>query len=147
MQFDCEVPGLPQAQGSKRVVNGRMIDASPALRPWRDSVTWGVKQALPQDWPLTWAYEVKLLFRFLRPKGHSKPKGGLTRSAPLHKTTRPDLDKLERAVLDACTDAGAWRDDCQVVRIISEKAYSTEPGVLMRVTAWPDSLLQKERDA
>jgi hypothetical protein len=35
-----------------------------------------------------------------------------------------DLDKLERCVLDGLTRAGVYRDDAQVVRIMSSKAFA-----------------------
>lgn len=40
------------------------------------------------------------------------------------KTTRPDLDNLMKLVLDAATDAGAWRDDALIVDISASKAIT-----------------------
>lgn len=37
------------------------------------------------------------------------------------KTTRPDLDNLMKLILDAATDAGAWRDDALIVEIAALK--------------------------
>jgi len=41
----------------------------------------------------------------------------------LFKITKPDLDNLEKAVLDALTDAGAFRDDAQVVMVAKAKFW------------------------
>lgn len=38
--------------------------------------------------------------------------------------TKPDLDKLERATLDALTGL-AWDDDSRVVRVVKEKRFAT----------------------
>lgn len=44
VQFD--VLGVPAAQGSKRHVgNGRMVESSKALHPWRDSVAAAARDA------------------------------------------------------------------------------------------------------
>ena len=70
-------------------------------------------------------------FRFPRPSGHFG-KRGLRPSAPPTMFRRPDLDKLVRAILDALTDAGAFRDDAQVDEIRARKRYCTDgesPGV------------------
>jgi Holliday junction resolvase RusA-like endonuclease len=44
-------------------------------------------------------------------------------SAPLHPATRPDVDKLIRAVLDALTMSGAIKDDGRVVTLAAVKTY------------------------
>jgi len=46
---------------------------------------------------------------------------------------RPDLDKLERAIGDALTDAGVWVDDGQVVNSHTQKWYAETPGVHITV--------------
>lgn len=68
---------------------------------------------------------VLLTFRLRRPKGHWGKKG-LSPKAPAYPFTRPDVDKLERAVLDALTGV-AFADDCQVCEVIKSKVYA-DPG-------------------
>jgi crossover junction endodeoxyribonuclease RusA len=46
---------------------------------------------------------------------------------------RPDLDKLVRAVLDALSEAGVWRDDAQVVSVVARKAYGSAPGLTVEI--------------
>jgi Holliday junction resolvase RusA-like endonuclease len=60
-------------------------------------------------------------------------------SAPRYHIIAPDLDKLQRAILDGFTDAGVWRDDSQVVRIRATKQYAPtfndqQSGAAVRVT-------------
>jgi Holliday junction resolvase RusA-like endonuclease len=89
---------------------------------------------------------VSLVFTFTRPKYHFN-KHGIRPGAPLFKQTKPDLDKLCRAVLDALTESGVLRDDCLVVSLIASKLYGENPGVLVRVTSQSEAVeIEKESD-
>lgn len=120
------VAGEAKPQGSKRgfvTKSGRvaMVEmAGNPLKQWRTAISWKMKgEAAKAGWELTDApVSVKLTFELKRPKKPKHPMPG----------TRPDLDKLTRAVLDALTDTGViWRDDSQVVRVLAEKKYA-RPG-------------------
>lgn len=87
--------------------------------------------------PLT----VTLTFILPRPANHlltsKKSMGQVSPSAPPLPIGKPDLDKLCRAVLDALTDAGVWRDDSQVASLCAHKVYATageRPGCVIEVT-------------
>lgn len=127
------VLGTPQPQGSKRVYNGRPIDSNAkTLRPWRQAVTAAANQALldhREPWPHTAPMAVTVEFRFPRLKAHYTTRGQVKPGAPKRKPTRPDIDKLARAALDAFTDAGVWADDAQVVDLAATKTYGREPGL------------------
>ena len=69
-------------------------------------------------------------FYLPRPKSHFT-KRGVRLSAPWWPVTKPDLDKLTRALLDALTDAGIWRDDSQAVELHAEKIYHDQAGHLL----------------
>lgn len=127
------VPGIPRPQGSKRHVgNGVMVESSKGLKDWRHAVTqaaWTYRLEHPAiDVPVS----LRCDFYLPRPKAHYaadgtvKPRYALTRPG-----TRPDGSKLIRAVEDAITDAGLWRDDSLVVSGRWEKWYAdgTGPGV------------------
>jgi len=114
--LDVFVPGRPAPQGSKRHVgNGIMIESSKALPAWREAVRWTAVQA--------WSYQkppidgpVLLTLEFVLPRPLSTPK---RRTPPA--TKKPDTSKLIRAVEDALTDAGVWRDDSLVVDLHATK--------------------------
>lgn len=75
--------------------------------------------------------EVVIEFFMPRPKNHygtGRNAGKLKPSAPEWCTTKPDTDKLERAVLDALTKAGVYGDDGQVAKLGSTKRYAPERG-------------------
>jgi Holliday junction resolvase RusA-like endonuclease len=69
-------------------------------------------------------------FVFSRPKSHMR-KSGLAADAP--RLPRPDIDNLEKAVLDALNGV-AWKDDTQVARVVKEKTYGTEGRTTVRIT-------------
>jgi crossover junction endodeoxyribonuclease RusA len=123
------VAGIPAPQGSKRHVgNGRMIESSKAVGPWREAVRAETARIMVS--PFYSPVKIALFFRFPRPKSHFRTGRNahlLCASAPAYPATKPDLDKLARAVLDGLTDGGAWQDDAQVVAIAAAKEYAS-PG-------------------
>lgn len=130
------VPGVPAPQGSKRHVgNGRMIESSRHVKPWRESIRSAALDAMGDNWtPHTDAVSLMATFRMPRPKGHygtGRNELLLRPSAPRQHIVKPDLDKLLRAVLDALTSAGVWRDDSQVTTIDAAKVYANDgrPGL------------------
>lgn len=126
------VLGLPASQGSKtpgapvRTKTGRifvpMREASKKkLDPWRMDV----KHAFMRDGlPLRQfgAHAIMLQVEFIMTRPASHPKRGKTRPA----TKRPDLDKLTRAIKDAITSAGVYKDDSQVVEMHVRKRLAEE---------------------
>ena len=77
--------------------------------------------------------DVTLTFRMPRPKSHywtGRRAHELRPDAPTWHTSRPDVDKLTRAVLDALSGVW-WVDDSQVAMVTASKAYSDDgaPGV------------------
>ena len=65
-----------------------------------------------------------LLFAFAQPKGRKRQ----------FKISKPDLDNLEKAVMDALTDAGVWCDDAQVVEKHSTKVYGATDATSIFIT-------------
>ena len=82
-------------------------------------------------------FEVHMVFYFARSKAAVK------RSQPY---TKPDLDKLQRAALDAMSKL-VFHDDAQVARIVVEKRYADathDIGTWIRVRALPATLRELE---
>ena len=133
--FSWKTIGIPAPQGSKRHVGmGRMIESCKALKPWREQIIAETRlnALVPQG--LDEAVALSLVFLFPRPKGHFNSKGQVKPSAPEHKTTKPDIDKLARAVLDSLTLAGVFRDDALVYSLTLQKRYcigQEAPGVMI----------------
>lgn len=79
---------------------------------------------------------VSMVFGFIRPL-RTTVEGN--EHAPIAKTTAGDLDKLIRNVLDALTEAGVYRDDCQVTNVQATKCY-VAPGEVAHtlIEVWED---------
>lgn len=123
------VAGIPVPQGSKTayVVKGRAVlaDANKKkLKPWRLEVTRLARASWLDRAQLAGPVRLDVVFVFERPVS-------VKRRLP---SVAPDLDKLVRAIGDGVTDAGIWKDDGQVVRIVAEKVYGAAPGVHVSVS-------------
>lgn len=118
------VNGTPIPQGSKNHVgNGRLIESAAGLPHWRALIANTAHAA--HRGLMTAPYAVDLEFVMPRPK--STPKNRPTPPA----IKRPDIDKLERAVLDALTDVW-FADDAQVIEVHKTKRiaeHGEQPGV------------------
>jgi Holliday junction resolvase RusA-like endonuclease len=135
------VRGIPAPQGSKRHVgNGRMIESSKAVGPWREAVRATTQTRMYARPPLSGPVAVRAWFWLPRPNGHYRTGRNahlLRDAAPLRPFGKPDLDKLVRAVLDGLTDGGAWKDDGQVVELTARKLYvlpGLTPGAKIEIT-------------
>jgi crossover junction endodeoxyribonuclease RusA len=99
-------------------------------------------------YPRPAAVVVQVVFAFPRPVGHlglgrnaGKPKP----SAPDYPAVKPDIDKLERAVLDGLTAGGAWTDDAQVVSCLTVKDYA-DAGAVTGCDIWIKAAKPKHRE-
>jgi crossover junction endodeoxyribonuclease RusA len=136
-----DVLGNPAPQGSKRAIVNRytgkaaMVEDSSRTKPWRADVREAALHAWDIGEPFAEAIRIDLTFRFLRPMGHYGARG-LRGSAPAAKVTKPDVDKLARAVLDAIKGV-VYRDDAQVVELHVRKRWvlgGEAPGCLVAVS-------------
>lgn len=137
------VNGTPAPQGSKRHVGGgRMVEMSKAVGPWREAVRHEASMVLmgagpPCELPVS----VTVVFILRRPKSHygsGQNANTVKLSAPPYPATRPDVDKLARAVLDGLVMGGVMADDSQVVSLNCAKVYASNgeaPGALIEVEA------------
>jgi crossover junction endodeoxyribonuclease RusA len=135
------VNGTPAPQGSKRYVgNGRMIESSKAVGPWREAIRREAQRALDgsaDGWDIS-ALDVSLTFILPRPKAHygtGRNTGTVKYTAPARPASKPDLDKLVRAALDGLTAGGVWRDDAQVAVLSARKVYANgePPGAIIEI--------------
>lgn len=122
------VSGIPAPQGSKNVYNGRLVESSKKVGPWRAAVSQAVAatfQATGNGDMFTDPVEIWVTFYLPRPRTVKR----LLPSIP------PDLDKLERGLFDALTIAGVWSDDSLVVKSHATKLYDDghEPGAVIAI--------------
>lgn len=111
--------GDPAPQGSKRYVgNGRFIEASSKLKPWRSAVADAVFMEYIKsgdERPFTEPVIVYVTFYLPRPKTVKR----------LWPSIAPDLDKLCRSLGDGMSvDADLLNDDSLIVGWRATKVYS-----------------------
>ncbi|NCW70119.1 MAG: RusA family crossover junction endodeoxyribonuclease [Marivivens sp.] len=120
------VEGMPIPQGSKSIMRGRLIDSNKKLKPWRKDVGHVVSSIMHTHGLSTIDGPVLLdcVFVFPRPNSHFAKSGLLRSNAPDFYTKKPDLDKLARAIGDACSiDAPLLKDDSQIMKLTCTKRY------------------------
>lgn len=115
-----DVVGRPEPKGSMRafVRGGRAVVTSdnPRLKAWQTTVTHAAAAGRVHVEFVDEPVAIQLGFRLPRPKALPK-----RRDTP--HTSRPDIDKLTRAVLDALTGE-IWADDSQVAYLHVTKRYA-----------------------
>lgn len=132
------VPGIPKPGGSKKAFvirsgprKGLPVVTEAAGQPnkdWKASVAQKAFNSVCAPFESTHSIAVAVVFYMPRPKGHFKVNGLLKSNAPNRPTTKPDIDKLMRPVLDAVKGI-LWHDDSQVVEMIARKYYADKtPG-------------------
>ena len=119
------VPGDPVAQPRHKVsIRGKKpvayIPDDHAVHGYKQAIQLAGKVAMAGQAPVDGPVLVTVLFRFARPKSHSKA----ARADDNH-AQKPDLDNLCKAVLDALNGI-CWADDSQVCQIRASKAWRTE---------------------
>lgn len=151
------VHGLPVGQGSKvKLAHGAMVDDNAKrLRPWRATVSAAAQQAMEvagvRELPMFARgvpVHIAMVFTFGRPAAHfgtGRNATVLKPSAPAEHIGPPDVDKAQRAILDAMTDAGVVHDDRQFTRVVeAARVYPGGhrdalmiPGAVLRMWAVP----------
>ena len=135
------VPGLPVAQPRPRAVSfaghARMYNPGTSST-WKACVIHAL-QGLAGTFPTGVPLRCDLTFYLPRPKGHfgsGKNADTLKASAPARPTGKPDRDNLDKAVCDAITAAGVWRDDSQVTSGTIRKrwCHGWQPGCQITIT-------------
>jgi crossover junction endodeoxyribonuclease RusA len=142
------VHGRPQPQGSTKAFIPKgwkraiITTDNKNLKPWRQDVASEAMAAMSKAGAKLSeeAIHVEVAFFFLRPKSVNK--------SVIHKTTKPDIDKLERGILDGLTGI-CFRDDSQVVSCIASKGFcdsNERAEIEVRVvTAEPGNVQQRNR--
>lgn len=121
------IVGVPPTQGDKFTVAGRVIEQKDRrIQAWRRMIATAIRTC---DWqPLMHGpIHVKLTFLLPRPARHygtGRNQNALKPGRPSWCPTKPDADKLARAVLDGLTKCGAIGDDAQIAVLEVTKRYS-----------------------
>jgi crossover junction endodeoxyribonuclease RusA len=128
MRLEFTVPGNPVPQGSPRAFSakdrrtGKMrahiaLDSA-KLKRWRGVVAHAAQKAMTKRLPFDHPVKVTVQFVFPRPKSIKKH--------VRFKRSKPDLDKLCRALGDSLTQAAVVTDDSRIAVWVASKFYGPE---------------------
>lgn len=137
-QLTFFVGGEPRPQARPRLYKGRVYSPK---SDWRKLVESHAYEQIMRRNNLTFrgAIDVDVVYYFKRPAIHfrsGKSAHLMKDDAPLKCTNRYDLDNLNKAILDAMTDAQLIEDDRFVVALCSSKIWENhlfEQGVSIRI--------------
>jgi Holliday junction resolvase RusA-like endonuclease len=142
MRISFTVAGDPVAQPRQRhrlikAQDGREFvhNYTPADSPvtgWKEAIYVEAERHKPHA-PFEGPIRCALEFMMRRPKCHYDAKGCVRANAPKYRDSKPDVDNLAKAVLDALTRIGFWRDDAQIAELWLTKRYANK---------WPDGNME-----
>jgi Holliday junction resolvase RusA-like endonuclease len=137
------VPGVPKGQPRVKAFARKMgakfvarVFTPGTAEEWKGQIAIISKTLLPAE-PLALALHLRLTFYFPRPKKHFGTGSKATQQrvdAPHYHTGTPDADNAAKAVMDALTVLGMWKDDGQVAKLSVTKFYSADPGCLIEIS-------------
>ena len=137
------VHGVPTPQGSKSawvnpktgravIIDGGTTKTQKAHKTWRRTVHEATQTWIAENEPwLSLDEPVKVRLHFLMPPITTQP------NRVMH-ATKPDVDKLVRAVFDSLTSAGLVRDDSRFCTLEAIKEYAeceADAGCLVSIFA------------
>ena len=128
MTLAFTVYGVAMSKGNHRAVQPKgmkfpvITETNRSVASWQQLVAEGASRAiaqLPEGERVLLASGVRVTIAYYLPR----PKKFHKRGVFVHHATKPDVDRLQRAILDALT-AVAYHDDKQVTEIIAGKYYA-----------------------
>jgi Holliday junction resolvase RusA-like endonuclease len=138
LRFDIE----PRAKQSYRTTKTGISYQPKSVTNYAKAISLMARQQLGAGHDLLdGQIRVQIEFRFALPK--SAPKHDrieIDNGCLIHKTTKPDLDNLAKAVLDALNGI-VWVDDARICSLILTKTYGKKAEVLLCAYNFPDPLI------
>ena len=135
MSITFEVDGIPKGQPRPRAFSihgkARVYSANTA-EAWKSAIALAAKPHRPKA-PIECPVSVSISHFMPRPKSHYG-KRGLKENAPTVHASKPDVDNLLKAALDALTSIGYWRDDAQVWHTTVTKIYGDFSGATITIS-------------
>ena len=118
--LEMDPPTSTSQENKVAIVNGRMMHyKSKGAKQTFGILTAALKPFTPPT-PFDGPIRVTCCWKFRANKQH--PEG-------TWKTTRPDIDNLQKALYDVMTRLGYWKDDSMICCEIVSKMYSEQPGI------------------
>jgi Holliday junction resolvase RusA-like endonuclease len=117
--------GQPRARAVIRGKHAGVYDPGTA-DGWKSTVRLAAKDVWNGK-PLEGPVRLTIHANMPRPPAHVRANGLLKHWAPKWHTGKPDADNLAKAIMDALTAVGIWKDDTQVAVLLVTKRYANDP--------------------
>lgn len=121
-RYNLEINKRPFPKERPRLCGKRLVYTPIKTRNFENMIAYEWKRRY-KDLILKKAVKLDLLFCFKKAKSCKKD----------YHTQRPDIDNLEKAILDGLNKI-AFEDDCQVVEMKSQKVFSDVDKIVITVT-------------
>lgn len=124
--------GAPIAQKRPRIFkNGNKMIAWDPDSKLKEGFKWQIKSQY-RDEPLTCPIAMDVTFYMPIPESTSGIKKRQMVNGVIYHIKRPDIDNMEKAILDILNGI-VLKDDSQIVELRAKKIYSDKPGTSIRV--------------
>ena len=127
------IPGDPVAKGRPRHNRFGSVYTPEKTKVYETQVGYLAKRAMSGSEPFTGPVKLWLMFRMPVPASWPQWKQQAALDGIIAPTGKPDLDNLEKAILDGMNGI-AYVDDAQITELTKRKIYSMEPGVDVIIT-------------
>ena len=138
LRWQGVVKGQPRARATRAGGFVRMYTPDTADAMKAGLVAEAIRQMAASGWRRDYDGPVAVTITAImaRPNAHFL-RGKLRENAPKRHAQKPDIDNIEKAVLDALTKARVWRDDAQVDWVLKRRVWAWDgepPGLIVEVT-------------
>ncbi len=129
---EIRVLGEPVAKGRPRVTKSGVTFTPGKTRRWEQVAALLAQEQMAGRAVLDGPLEVTVVAEWEVPASWPKWKTEMARDGGVAHTSRPDLDNVAKAAVDALNGV-VFRDDSQIVSLIVHKRYGVKPGLVIRV--------------
>ena len=127
-----DIYGIPTPQHRPRFSRvGDEVHCHSDQKKIKQSYQWQMKSQF-RNKPIDGPVSIDLIFHMPIPKSISGIKKKQMINGIMHHMNRPDIDNLQKFILD-CLNKIIICDDCQVVEIRAKKVYGERPGTYVKI--------------
>lgn len=124
------IPMPPAPKGRPKFGNGHAYTPE-KTKAYEEAVRLIARARIKE--PLTNAIRLTVTFYLPIPKSWSEAKKRLARAGQIRPTTKPDIDNLEKALMDALNGGIGYSDDKLIVEKHSYEYYSDTPKTVLEL--------------
>lgn len=133
MIYEFEIPGPVTGKGRPRINTYTCRAYTPnKTKEYEELAKQYFILKYPRHIPIEGRVKVSIIAYFKIPKGTNKKNEELMLNGIISPTKKPDIDNIEKIILDAMNSL-AFKDDNQITKLEIEKVYSEEEKVYVKI--------------